>query len=1085
MCDAVSGLKTRDRERLGQIFAERVTFDSTERMLYGHDIAAIPSLVKPLVGDTTPDAVVQPSTEEQLVAVAKWARERRIALTPRGKASSGYGGVVPVRNGVVVDFYFMRDVLSVDHDALTVTVQPGITWEQLDREIKKQGLTLRLYPTSYPSSSVGGWLAQGGAGIGSYQYGWFRENVVSARAVHPDGGAREYSGADLDLVADAEGTTGLLSQVTLRVRPLEAEAVTAIACAEAHDLQDLIERIAETDLPIWSMVYINPCMAEMKNRAPLTEHMGHPVEERVLLPAAYILTLAFAEKDRPTVEAALAEMIRPCQAEILSKRIADHEWEHRFKLMVVKRLGPSLVPSEVVVPLDRLGDVMEEIERKVDQPVVKEGVIIKRGLKGKPEVVILGFIPSDQRTLSYNFVFGLVLTIMKIAETHGGRPYATGIYFASKADEILGAERVRRLKDHKKRVDPLGILNPQKVTGNGALGRMLALAGAFEPLVRPFGNRVITKVGEHLDRPVGDVPGDIAWYAYACSQCGYCVDQCDQFYGRGWESQSPRGKWFWLREHMEGRADWDNDMVKTMIACTTCELCNTRCSASLPIEPSWMTLRGELVEKQGQMTLPPFEIMAAAIRDQGNIWAGYHKDRADWFPEDLWEKHGPHHLSETMYFAGCTASYVENDIGIGTVRMLDAAGVDFTYLGDRELCCATPMLVAGKWDDFERTMRTNIANVKKAGASTVTTSCPACDMMWRHVYPQWARKLGIDYGIEVKHYSELMAERIRSGEFKFPASPDGSDVSGERKTRVTWHDSCHIGRVSGIYDEPRELIEAVPGTELVEMEFNHQEAHCCGSVLTLLSDPPAAHDIGRTRLDEAVEAGAEKVLALCPCCEFQLRVSAEKRDVPIEVEDLSHYVARALGYELPDPNPEVQRQWAVFEAMIALMTPKGLAELLGSMWPEVIDAMPFRMGSMMRAMAKVPGALWLMRPVFPALFPRLLPRMMPTLMPTMLERVDERVPMPDYMAEQMPGMMPGVMDNLMPHLIGEVVPLVVDPMIAYLSGSDGVKRDSVAAGGARRQVQRGRAMDAGRWTILFGGFFLAALVPLLIMRRRR
>ena len=69
--------------------------------------------------------------------------------------------------GVVVDFYRMKDVLSVDADGMTVTVQPGITWEQLDKQLKPQGLTLRLYPTSYPSSSVGGWLAQGGAGIGS------------------------------------------------------------------------------------------------------------------------------------------------------------------------------------------------------------------------------------------------------------------------------------------------------------------------------------------------------------------------------------------------------------------------------------------------------------------------------------------------------------------------------------------------------------------------------------------------------------------------------------------------------------------------------------------------------------------------------------------------------------------------------------------------------------------------------------------------------------------------------------------------------------------------------------------------------
>ena len=118
--------------------------------------------------------------------------------------------------------------------------------------------------------------------------------------------------------------------------------------------------------------------------------------------------------------------------------------------------------------------------------------------------------------------------------------------------------------------------------------------------------------------------------------------------------------------------------------------------------------------------------------------------------------------------------------------------------------------------------------------------------------------------------------------------------------------------------------------------------------------------------------------------------------------------------------------------MIALMTPEGFAQLMGSMWPELIDAMPFGMGKMMRFMGKIPGSLELMKPLFPVLFPRLLPMMMPKVMPTMLKRVSERVLMPDYMAEQMPELMPKVMDNLMPHMIGDVVPLIAQPMIDYL-----------------------------------------------------
>jgi Fe-S oxidoreductase len=90
---------------------------------------------------------------------------------------------------------------------------------------------------------------------------------------------------------------------------------------------------------------------------------------------------------------------------------------------------------------------------------------------------------------------------------------------------------------------------------------------------------------------------------------------------------------------------------------------------------------------------------------------------------------------------------------------------------------------------------------------------------------------------------------------------------------VTWHDSCHIGRAGGVYEPPRDVIKAIPGVELVEMEHNREDGLCCGSVLTLQDSPPGAAKIGNVKLEEARATGADTILALCPCCEFQMRVT--------------------------------------------------------------------------------------------------------------------------------------------------------------------------------------------------------------------
>jgi len=1016
------------QETLRTIFHNRMTTDPLECRIYGHDVGTMPPLVRPLIGRAQAAAVVQPKDEEEIVRLVRWAREEGIPLVPRGKATSGYGGVLPVRGGIIVDFWRMRGILSVDAASQTVTVQPGIVWEDLEKELHKQGWDLRLYPSSAPSSTVGGWLAQGGFGYGSFEYGAFRENVVAARIVQPDGEVRDLAGPDLDLVADAEGITGFITQVTLRVRPLEETVVLGARFGEARWLAAALREIAREKVPVWSASFFNPTMARLRNRLPPKLEHGHPVEEeRPELPAVYCALLAYPASRAAEVTPALERIIARNGGERCLEGVAEHEWENRFRIMAVKRLGPSLIPTEVVVPLENLEHLLADWERKIHQPIAIEGMVAGGE---KPQVTLLGFILHDERTPAFNLAFGLALSAIVQARRHGGRAYASGLYFAHEAEHILGRERLAALRAYKREKDPDNLMNPGKILSNGLLGAFMRAAGALEPLVRAVGNLARVPTGEERIAGAGrrGVPDDVAWYAYTCAQCGYCVNECDQFYGRGWESQSPRAKWYFLREYMAGRASFTPDWVTRFLACTTCEVCNVECPLDLPIEPSWLKMRGTLIHEQGKLTLPAFEIMRAALKKERNIWASYSRDRANWVPEDIRPKILPR--AEVAYFPGCTASFVEQDVAQGTVRLLDAAGVRFTYLGDGEACCGLPMLVAGLWDAFEDILRHNVNGMKERGVKTVVTSCPACWLSWKVYYPEWARKLGISFPFEVKHYSEILAERIQDGTLRF---------TREIPMRVTWHDSCHMGRAGGIYEPPRQVLRAIPGLELVEMEHNREHAHCCGGVLTLLENPDTGKVIGDVRVREAEATGAQAIIASCPCCEVQFRVTVNKTGRDLPVIDLGHIASEALGLPAYDPTQYALEQWKTFEAMIWLLKPEAMAGLMAELLPQMIEAMPGMFRGMMKMVRKAPrpvreAMIAMMKPLMPPLFPILMPGMMPKVMPAMLAAVEKRVPMPPHMKEQMPDLMPMAMKSLLPKMLPLVIPHFMPRMVAYLRG---------------------------------------------------
>jgi FAD/FMN-containing dehydrogenase/ferredoxin len=590
MSRSSSGLSAQQQRQIQDLVGrERARFDRRERRVYSHDISVLPGVIRRLANSVA-DGVVRPQTEADLVGLVRYAAAEKIPLVPRGNGTSGYGGAVPARGGLVVDVRDLKGVIECDEHALWVTVGAGTVWKDLEASLAERGLGLRLYPTSAPSSTVGGWLAQGGAGIGSYAYGWFSENVRGARVVIGSGEILDLNGSDIRGVADAEGITGIITRVTLDLQPARRLGVEALTFDTPQSMAVALRMIGERALRIWSIQFVNPTMARLTNRSR---------QGAVELPVGrwpevgYTCVLAYDVADRESIDDALREICPTTSAERQPSSVAEAQWSERFRPMRLKRLGPSLVTVEVVVPLANVAAALEELDRRIQAPMAIEGLVVRGN-----EVVLMALVPHDERTTAYMIGHGFAISALQAAEQCGGRPYSTGRLFGGHARQVLGDERFAELTTWKAKNDPAGILNPGKVLdGAGMLGHLLNGAWKMEPLVRRLANRFggpTTRTGGHLQHKA--LLPDVVDHAYACAQCGYCVDVCPQFQDSGWESSSPRGKWHLLKEVREGRDRFDIQLTNIFALCVQCRKCDEVCQLELPIESSWSRVNESLFD---------------------------------------------------------------------------------------------------------------------------------------------------------------------------------------------------------------------------------------------------------------------------------------------------------------------------------------------------------------------------------------------------------------------------------------------------------------------------------------------------------
>jgi len=242
---------------------------------------------------------------------------------------------------------------------------------------------------------------------------------------------------------------------------------------------------------------------------------------------------------------------------------------------------------------------------------------------------------------------------------------------------------------------------------------------------------------------------------------------------------------------------------------------------------------------------------------------------------------------EILFWVGCAGSFDDRakKVTIAFTRILDAAGIRFAVLGTEETCTGDPARRAGNEFLFQVQALNNIQVLNGYEVKKIVTACPHCFNTLKNEYPA----LGGNY--EVIHHVTLLQQLIDEGRIKLK---EGGSFKGKR---ITYHDSCYLGRVNGIYEAPRAVLQALDA-ELVEMKRSRAHGLCCGAGgAQMFKEPEKGNkDINTERADEALQTNPRTVAVACPFCMTMLRdgVKSREKEQDVQVMDIAELVAESL-----------------------------------------------------------------------------------------------------------------------------------------------------------------------------------------------
>jgi Fe-S oxidoreductase len=371
---------------------------------------------------------------------------------------------------------------------------------------------------------------------------------------------------------------------------------------------------------------------------------------------------------------------------------------------------------------------------------------------------------------------------------------------------------------------------------------------------------------------------------FGCIQCGKCTGGCPVARKTTLNIRN-------LIYHMLVDSEMDTGAHEELWDCTACFTCVERCPKDVQPAELVIALRGDLVEA-GRVPETVGTALMSVFR-QGNPNSMARQDREMWAEgmEDSLEraKKAAKEGCDTLYFVGCTPSYDQRvqRVARALLRTFENSGLDVGVLGTDESCCGNEVRRMGEIGLFEMLVEEGGETLRSVGARQMVTTSPHCFNTFKNEY-------GLDE-MEILHYTQLIAHLIEEGGLTFDGSVASED--GEEKV-VTYHDPCFLGKQNQIFDEPRAILEAIPGVKLVEMDRNRERSLCCegGGGRMWVEGTNLEERLAFQRVEEAADTGADVLAVACPFCLLTLEDAVKVRglDEQLQVVDIMELVDLAL-----------------------------------------------------------------------------------------------------------------------------------------------------------------------------------------------